>query len=140
MVSTKSVQEQIVQNQAKNDQATGSRNFLRQAGLAVGALLIAAGITFWSAHALGFQDPYVRSVLQLAGDAERGQEIFQLNCATCHGLSAGGEVGPSLHNVSERKSPVALIHQVTSGQTPPMPQFQPNEKDMADLLTYLETL
>lgn len=108
--------------------------------MAVGALLIAVGIAFWGTYAAGSQDPYVRSVLQLAGDTERGQEIFQLNCATCHGLSAGGEVGPNLHEVSMHKSRVALIHQVTSGQTPPMPQFQPNERDMADLLTYLETL
>ena len=129
-----------MQNQAKDSQVTGSRQLLQRAWLAVGALLIVAGIVFWATHAMGFQDPYVRSVLQLSGDADRGQKIFQLNCATCHGLLAGGEVGPNLHNVSERKSRVALIRQVTSGQTPPMPQFQPNEKDMADLLMYLEIL
>ncbi|MGB3291490.1 MAG: cytochrome c, partial [Phormidesmis sp.] len=84
--------------------------------------------------------PYVHSVLQLTGDHSRGREIFQLNCATCHGLERAGEVGPDLHGVSERKSRSALIHQVISGQTPPMPQFQPNEKDMADLLSFLETL
>lgn len=139
-MSTKSIQEQTVQTQAKDSQVTDSRKLLQRAWIAVGALLIVAGTVFWTTHALGSQDPYARSVLQLAGDAERGQEIFQLNCATCHGLSAGGEVGPNLHNVSERKSRVALIRQVTSGQTPPMPQFQPNEKDMADLLMYLETL
>ena len=139
-MSTKSVQEQIVQNQANDAQVISSGKYLQRVWLAFGALLIVAGIVFWTTHALGLQDPYVRSVLQLAGNIERGQEIFQLNCATCHGLSAGGEVGPNLHNVSERKSRVALIRQVTSGQTPPMPQFQPNEKDMADLLVYLETL
>ncbi|RDH51814.1 cytochrome C, partial [Mastigocladus laminosus WC112] len=32
------------------------------------------------------------------------------------------------------------IHQVISGDTPPMPKFQPSAKEMADLLSYLETL
>jgi len=33
-----------------------------------------------------------------------------------------------------------LIRQVTSGQTPPMPQFQPSPQEMADLLKYLEQM
>ena len=85
-------------------------------------------------------DPYVQDVLALQGDRDRGQEIFQMNCAVCHGIEANGEVGPSLLGVSARKSKSKLIHQVVSGNTPPMPQFQPEPKDMADLLEYLETL
>lgn len=85
-------------------------------------------------------DPYIREVLALEGNVERGQEIFVMNCATCHGLLGKGEVGPSLQNVSSRKSDAGLIHQVVSGDTPPMPQFQPNEQDMADLLEFLERL
>lgn len=102
------------------------------------ALVIMAwlGGVYYIEHA----DPYVRQVLALEGDAERGQEIFLMNCATCHGLLGKGEVGPSLQNVSARKSDVGLIHQVISGDTPPMPQFQPNEQDMADLLEFLERL
>ncbi|NJM96583.1 MAG: cytochrome c [Phormidesmis sp. RL_2_1] len=103
---------------------------------------MAAIFIVWGVHAIQMQtnDPYVRSVLQLTGDAHRGHDIFQLNCAVCHGLEAAGEVGPDLHDVSARKSRVALIQQVISGKTPPMPQFQPSAKDMADLLTFLETL
>lgn len=104
------------------------------------ALLAAVAIAFWSIHSLQPSDPYVQSVLQLAGNPDRGKDIFVLNCATCHGLEADGEVGPDLNGVSERKSRAAIIKQVISGQTPPMPQFQPNEKDMADLLSFLETL
>ena len=85
-------------------------------------------------------DPYVLEVLAINGDASRGQLIFQMNCATCHGLEASGEVGPSLRDISERKSQVGLIEQVISGKTPPMPQFQPEAEVMADLLQYLETL
>lgn len=85
-------------------------------------------------------DPYIQDVLSLRGDRDRGQEIFQMNCAVCHGLEANGEVGPSLLGVSTRKSKVKLIKQVVSGNTPPMPQFQPEPQDMADLLQYLEDL
>lgn len=82
----------------------------------------------------------MRSVLALKGDAVQGHAIFLMNCAGCHGTEADGRVGPSLHNVSNRKSKISLIQQVVSGQTPPMPQFQPNPQEMADLLSYLETL
>lgn len=133
---------QTVDSQTIDSQVTGSdfENALRRTVLLVVGIVMAAAIAFWGAHTMGQSDPYVHSVLEIAGDAKRGREIFQLNCATCHGLEASGEVGPDLHNVSERKSRVALIDQVISGKTPPMPQFQPNEKDMADLLSFLETL
>jgi len=85
-------------------------------------------------------DPYVNQVLALNGDAQRGQAIFQANCVVCHGIQADGYIGPSLWGVSQRKSQGHIIQQVVSGQTPPMPQFQPNPQEMADLLDYLETL
>ncbi|MEW5856322.1 MAG: cytochrome c [Cyanobacteriota bacterium] len=85
-------------------------------------------------------DPYVKTVLTLTGDPVKGHAIFQMNCAGCHGLEAHGRVGPSLEAISKRKSRVRIIHQVISGETPPMPQFQPSTQEMADLLRYLENL
>jgi hypothetical protein len=55
-------------------------------------------------------------------------------------LEADGLVGPSLQDVSKRKSRYKLIHQVISGETPPMPKFQPSVQEMSDLLSYLESL
>jgi mono/diheme cytochrome c family protein len=83
-------------------------------------------------------DPYTQSVLKLAGDPVQGRSIFVMNCVACHGQWANGKVGPSLHGVSERKSDERLVQQVVSGETPPMPQFQPSSQDMADLLSYLK--
>ncbi len=85
-------------------------------------------------------EPYIKTVLSLEGNPVQGHAIFQINCAGCHGLEATGSVGPSLKGVSKRKSRYGLIHQVTDGDTPPMPKFQPSSKEMADLLSYLETL
>lgn len=105
--------------------------------LAVLAVVLMALVAF---HHIRRSDPYTQNVLALQGDLVQGQVIFQLNCAGCHGADADGRVGPSLHHVASRKSRVGLIKQVTSGQTPPMPQFQPTPEEMADLLTYLESL
>lgn len=85
-------------------------------------------------------DPYIQNVLVLEGNSVQGHAIFQMNCSGCHGIAADGKVGPSLRGVSDRKSKVRLIEQVISGQTPPMPQFQPTPQEMADLLSYLESL
>ncbi len=85
-------------------------------------------------------DPYTERVLKLTGDSVQGHAIFQMNCATCHGLNADGKVGPSLKGVASRRSQISLIEQVTSGKTPPMPQFQPSPEEMADLLQYLNKL
>jgi mono/diheme cytochrome c family protein len=85
-------------------------------------------------------DEYTQSVLSLSGEPAKGRSIFVMNCVDCHGQWAAGKVGPSLRRVSDRLSKTRLIDQVVSGKTPPMPQFQPQPQEMADLLSYLEQL
>lgn len=85
-------------------------------------------------------DSYSRSVLALTGNPARGESLFELNCAGCHGSGGVGLVGPSLQKVATRRSDISLIQQVTSGKTLPMPQFQPDPQEMADLLSYLKSL
>lgn len=104
------------------------------------AIITAIAIALFGLQTVQASDPYVKSVLSLSGDSMRGQAIFHANCAGCHAWDATGLVGPSLQDVSKRKSAYGLIHQVTSGDTPPMPKFQPSAKEMADLLSYLESL
>jgi mono/diheme cytochrome c family protein len=103
-----------------------------------GLSVLLCAIVGW--HSLQESSPYIASVLAKKGDPTLGHAIFQINCSGCHGLDASGRVGPSLREISKRKSPHSLIEQVTSGNTPPMPQFQPNPQEMADLLSYLATL
>ncbi len=104
------------------------------------AILLAVPLGIFGVQIVRASDPYVKSVLSLTGDPIQGHAIFQINCAGCHGLEADGRVGPSLQAVSKHKSRYGLIHQVISGETPPMPKFQPSTQEMADLLSYLETL
>jgi mono/diheme cytochrome c family protein len=122
-------------------QVVNKESLLQRVALIIGAILVVVlmliSVRMYQAQRV---EPYVQEVLALAGNAMQGSAIFQMNCAGCHGSLGDGRVGPSLLDVSSRKSQVSLIHQVTSGQTPPMPQFQPSPQEMADLLSYLETL
>ncbi|MGQ9838006.1 MAG: c-type cytochrome [Cyanobacteriota bacterium] len=104
----------------------------------LGLLLLLFSLTLWGAATR--LDPYTESVLNLQGDVSHGASLFALNCAACHGEEANGRVGPSLRGVSSRRSERFIIQQVTSGNTPPMPQFQPDPQEMADLISYLKTL
>ncbi|HZG39409.1 MAG TPA: cytochrome c [Nodosilinea sp.] len=113
---------------------------LKKAALIAVALVVSVVLSVVAVRYSQASDPYVHQVLSLAGNGSRGEAIFKLNCAVCHGLRATGEVGPKLVGVSDHMTKVGLIKQVISGQTPPMPQFQPEPQDMADLLLYLEKL
>lgn len=135
-LSQETLQEPIIQEQVGDDLP----GLLRQAVFSVLALIAAVVLVVSSIRYIQTFDPYIHEVLATQGDPARGSAIFQMNCAVCHGMEANGEVGPALHKVSDHKSKVSLIKQVTSGRTPPMPQFQPNPEDMADLLEYLERL
>ncbi|MEM7555532.1 MAG: cytochrome c [Cyanobacteria bacterium P01_A01_bin.84] len=108
--------------------------------LIIMTVLLVVVLGCFAVNAFRVSDPYIKTVLSLQGNLAQGHAIFQINCSGCHGLEANGNVGPSLQNVSKRKSRYKLIHQVISGETPPMPKFQPSTKEMADLLSYLETL
>lgn len=46
------------------------------------------------------------AIAQQAGDAARGQRVFNQQCRACHTLDAGGKspVGPNLHGLFGRKA------------------------------------
>lgn len=108
--------------------------------LAVVGIVLAIIFACIAVYSIRMSDPYVRDVLELNGSVSNGQAIFQLNCAGCHGDFGVGKVGPSLEHVSSHKTKIGMIRQITTGQTPPMPKFQASPEEMADLLSYLNTL
>ena len=108
--------------------------------LTLAAIAIAVASVIMGVRLYQISDPYVRDVLTLQGTVAQGEAIFQINCAGCHGVTADGNVGPSLHEISRRRSKLGIIHQVTDGRTPPMPKFQPAPQEMADLLAYLKSV
>ncbi|NJP10731.1 MAG: cytochrome c [Leptolyngbyaceae cyanobacterium RU_5_1] len=123
-----------------DNQVLKRENLVQQLALLIVAATAIVFLAILVVYQSQYSDPYVQSVLSLQGNVVQGSAIFQMNCAGCHGTQADGRVGPSLLDVSSRKSKFSIIHQVISGQTPPMPQFQPSSQEMADLLSYLESL
>jgi mono/diheme cytochrome c family protein len=123
---------QLAKNEIKNP--------IKRLAIFVLAVLLAIGLASLAIRHFQVADPYITRVLSLTGDPVQGSAIFQMNCAGCHTSFTDTQVGPSLGKVSQHKSEVDLIRQVTSGQTPPMPQFQPSPQEMADLLSYLEKI
>jgi cytochrome c oxidase cbb3-type subunit 3 len=77
------------------------------------------------------------------GDAAHGKQIFDTNCATCHGAGGvGGGVGPSLKNEKSRKNFDQAVAWIKNPQ-PPMPKLYPSplsEKDVQDAAAYVESL
>lgn len=122
------------------EQTEDLSRLLQKAALVAVTLVVVVVLSVVAVRYSQASDPYIHEVLGLEGNGSRGEAIFKMNCAVCHGLEANGEVGPKLVGVSDRKSKVGLIKQVISGKTPPMPQFQPEPREMADLLNYLERL
>ena len=130
----------IVKATLLDNQLIKPETLIQQIVIFAVAMLIAMPLILFGIEMVKASDPYVKSVLSHQGNHIQGKAIFQINCAGCHGLDASGLVGPSLHEISKYKSRYGLIYQVTSGETPPMPKFQPTVQEMADLLSYLESL
>jgi mono/diheme cytochrome c family protein len=123
-----------------NEQTAKPENFVQRTLLVMLTLSLTIALAILGLYQFHQPNPYIQEVLARQGNEIQGHAIFQMNCAGCHGLMADGKVGPSLKGVSSRKSHIRLIEQVISGKTPPMPQFQPSFQEMADLLSYLESL
>ena len=73
-------------------------------------------------------------------EAKRGQNLFERNCAHCHGDDARGDEGPDLHGL--KKSDARITKVVTQGIKGEMPAFgsKLNDTDINALIVYLRTL
>ena len=123
-----------------NNQVIQPNNWWQQLWKIFAALILISTVLLFSIYWEQGKNPYCQEVLALEGNISQGRDIFQINCAACHGVTANGNVGPSLRNIATRKSKTELIDQVVSGNTPPMPKFKPSSQEMADLLSFLEKI
>lgn len=80
------------------------------------------------------------ATVALSGEANRGRELFDHNCAPCHGDDARGDEGPSLHNLIKSDARISAI--VKGGIKGEMPAFAKKFKDadVQALISYLRTL
>ena len=119
------------------EQREGGRGLI--AALVVLAAFACAVLLLWVIN-IAQQDPYIKATLELHGDPDHGGQLFRINCAGCHGIAGQGLLAPQLVGVGQRKRDPSLIHQIVSGETPPMPSFQMEPEAMADLLSHLHQL
>ena len=113
------------------------REFLKIVFIVFGVLLICFSI-FFVRHQEN--NKYIIETLELNGSIEEGDALFKINCVGCHGITARGLVGPDLHSITQRLNDKEIIKQVTGGLTPPMPSFEIDPENMANLLKYLHSL
>jgi mono/diheme cytochrome c family protein len=121
--------------------------------LAVPALIALTGITTLADSSPSPSPSGSQSALP--GDPNKGASLFGQNCATCHGASLGGGIGPALNpivklpGVANPLDPTYLIDIVTNGRkhqagdpgTADMPVKggNPNlaDQDIKDLAAYI---
>lgn len=102
-------------------------------------------IVFLAVPLVAFGQPSGEQALQ-EGNEARGEQIYQANCAMCHGIEATGMMGmhPALTGVVERLSLEGVEVTVRNGRdtNPPMPAFgeRLDDDDIGDLLAYLDSL
>lgn len=83
---------------------------------------------------------------QTNGDPVSGREVFEANCAMCHGQDASGMMGmhPSLRGAVERLSLEGVSVTIRNGRdtNPPMPAFEGRLRDqeIEDVIAFLDTL
>jgi cbb3-type cytochrome c oxidase subunit III len=77
-----------------------------------------------------------------SGDLVNGQKIYVANCASCHGASGEGGVGPQMRGLNQRKSIAGTILWIKNPILP-MPKLYPkplSDKDVDDVSAFVETL
>jgi cbb3-type cytochrome c oxidase subunit III len=82
----------------------------------------------------------VTSTDLLQGDAKRGYNLFDHNCAHCHGDDARGDEGPSLYNLAKSDARITTI--IKGGVKGEMPSFAKkfSDADVQALIAYVRTL
>jgi len=113
--------------------------------LAFSTLFFASSLSQLSS-AVGQQGPAVETTPANSAtgkpDLEDGKRQFIQNCSTCHGVNAGGEVGPDLRGVAAQLGDSA-VHDIVRRGIPgtAMPgSATMSEKQVSDIVAYLKTL
>ena len=83
----------------------------------------------------------VKSVIPPAGtQASQGYDLFQMNCAHCHGTDARGGEGPDLHRLAKSEARISSL--IKNGIKGEMPRFgdKLTDSDIRALLAFLKSL
>jgi cytochrome c551 len=81
--------------------------------------------------------PETAPAAEAGGDVTRGETVFSVNCAGCHGTDASGGIGPALGGTGLTATEVASI--VAEGRGV-MPAGLVEGQDAADVAAYVASL
>jgi cytochrome c oxidase cbb3-type subunit III len=73
-------------------------------------------------------------------DIAMGKQLFAANCAGCHGFDGGGQLGPDLHGVAQRKGDAGVFGIIRNGQGGMPPQMSLNDKRAWQVVAFVRTL
>jgi cytochrome c oxidase cbb3-type subunit III len=73
-------------------------------------------------------------------DIVMGKQLFAGNCAGCHGFDGGGQLGPNLHGVAERKGDAGVFAVIRNGQGGMPPQMSLNDQRAWQVVAFVRTL
>jgi mono/diheme cytochrome c family protein len=100
----------------------------------VGSALVVAAVL---ALACGGDEDQGLGALELQGDATRGEQLFALHCAACHGADgSGGSQGVDLREEVPHHSDRELVRIMANG-TGIMLAPGLSDQEIADVLAYL---
>ena len=81
--------------------------------------------------------PAAPAAISTAGDASRGEAVFQTSCAGCHGVDATGGAGPPLDGSGLT---AAAVQEVVATGRGIMPAGLVEGQDAADVAAYVASL
>jgi putative heme-binding domain-containing protein len=128
------------------------RSFLKRRCAARGQLLLSGGISAFmtlfapaSLLAAAIDEAFVSPIAeQTPADLEKGQQIFRVHCARCHGMLGEGGEGPSLKRAVLHHAPddAALFDVISNGiQGTGMPNtFGPNDTELWQVAGFVRSL
>ena len=75
-------------------------------------------------------------------ELEKGKQIFEMTCSTCHGLDGGGAMGPNIQGLPFRLGVDAVANVIKNGMPGGMPPFggQLDAAQIQQVVGYLLTL
>jgi putative heme-binding domain-containing protein len=75
-----------------------------------------------------------------ADDIAMGKQLYAANCASCHGVDAAGQLGPSLHGVVQRLGGQGVFGIVRNGRGGMPPVSSINDARVWQVIGYLRTV